>query len=95
MLVVCRPYLGMQTALALRFSQCGPWYYTHYHRSVFNQTRSTSSALNHPAFSRKMYSFTLKDLKGSEWGDHEMADTAFRMKKTGFHRWGFVVYRTT
>lgn len=42
-----------------------------------------------------MYSFTLKGLKGSEWGDHEMAETAFRMKKTGFHRWGFVIYRTT
>lgn len=95
MLVVGRPYLGMQTALALKFSQCGLWHSTHYRRSVFNQTRSTSSALNHPAFSRKMYSFTLKDLKASEWGDHEMAETAFRMKKTGFHRWGFVIYRTT
>lgn len=42
-----------------------------------------------------MYSFTLKDLKASEWGEHEMASTAFRMKKTGFHRWGFVIYRTT
>lgn len=42
-----------------------------------------------------MYSFTLKDVKFSEWWDHEMAETAFRMKKTGFHRWGFVIYRTT
>lgn len=41
------------------------------------------------------YSFTLKDLKFSQWGDNEMATTAFNMKKTGFHRWGFVIYRTT
>ncbi|KAG6365845.1 hypothetical protein INS49_000021 [Diaporthe citri] len=42
-----------------------------------------------------MYSFTLEDLKASEWGEHPMAITAFRMKKSGFRRFGFAVYRTT
>lgn len=42
-----------------------------------------------------MYSFTLKDLKASEWGEHPMAITAFRMKRSGFHRFGFAIYRTT
>ncbi|KAI7784813.1 hypothetical protein LA080_009132 [Diaporthe eres] len=42
-----------------------------------------------------MHSFTLKDLRASEWGEHPMAITAFRMKTAGFHRWGFPIYRTT
>lgn len=42
-----------------------------------------------------MYSFTLEDLKAAEWGEHPMATTAFNMKNSGFHRWGFAIYRTT
>lgn len=42
-----------------------------------------------------MYSSTLKDLKVSEWWEHPMATIAFGMKGSGFHRWGFAVYRTT
>lgn len=41
------------------------------------------------------YSFTLEDLTASVWGEHPLAGTAFGMKRSGFHRWGFVIYRTT
>lgn len=41
------------------------------------------------------YSFKLEDLKASEWGEHSNASTAFEMKRSGFHRWGFAIYRTT
>lgn len=85
----------MQAALALRFSLCRLRHPTPHHLSVFNHAWSTPSALNHPAIPRKMYSFTLKDLKVSEWWEHPMASTAFGMKRSGFHRWGFVIYRTT
>ncbi|KAF3798873.1 hypothetical protein GCG54_00008331 [Colletotrichum gloeosporioides] len=41
------------------------------------------------------YSFTLKDLNASTWDDHPLCRTAYSMKRSGFHRWGFVIYRTT
>ncbi|KAJ0269100.1 hypothetical protein Brms1b_011242 [Colletotrichum noveboracense] len=41
------------------------------------------------------YSFTLKDLNASTWADHPLGRTAYGMKRSGFHRWGFVIYRTT
>lgn len=41
------------------------------------------------------YSFTLKDLTAGVWAEHPLAGTAFGMKNSGFHRWGFVIYRTT
>lgn len=83
----------MPTALAQRLSLCRLRHPTHL--SVFNHTRSKLSAPGQLAFSRKMYSFTLEDLKASEWGEHPMANTAFSMKRARFHRWGFVIYRTT
>lgn len=84
-----------QTALAQRLSSC--WLRHYSVRTVSNRARSTLSTLSHPTFRRKMssYSFTLEDLKASQWGDHPNASTAFAMKRTGFHRWGFVIYRTT
>lgn len=85
----------MQTALTLKLSLCRLRRSTHRYHSVFNHSRSTPSVLSHPAYSRKMSSFTLKDLKVSEWWEHPMSSTAFSMKKTGFHRWGFPIYRTT
>ncbi|KAJ0360196.1 hypothetical protein COL26b_014151 [Colletotrichum chrysophilum] len=41
------------------------------------------------------YSFTLKDLNASTWADHPLGRAAYGMKRSGFHRWGFVIYRTT
>ncbi|KAL0941456.1 uncharacterized protein CTRU02_204219 [Colletotrichum truncatum] len=40
------------------------------------------------------YSFTLKDTNASNWGEHPLAATSFGMKDAGFHRFGFVIYRT-
>ncbi|GKT42728.1 uncharacterized protein ColSpa_02909 [Colletotrichum spaethianum] len=54
------------------------------------------STENEPASSNAApYSFTLKDLTASTWVDHSLGRTAYGMKNSGFHRWGFVIYRTT
>ncbi|KAK1564276.1 uncharacterized protein LY79DRAFT_530181 [Colletotrichum navitas] len=51
---------------------------------------------NEPASSNAApYSFTLKDLTPSTWADHPLGRTAYGMKRAGFHRWGFVIYRAT
>ncbi|KAK2041574.1 hypothetical protein LZ31DRAFT_543944 [Colletotrichum somersetense] len=51
---------------------------------------------NEPASSDAApHSFTLKDLTPSTWADHPLGRTAHGMKRAGFHRWGFVIYRAT
>ncbi|KAK2026960.1 hypothetical protein LX32DRAFT_641389 [Colletotrichum zoysiae] len=41
------------------------------------------------------YRITLEDITRSTWSGHDYGGTAFAMKWSRFHRWGFVIYRTT
>ncbi|KDN65634.1 hypothetical protein CSUB01_05410 [Colletotrichum sublineola] len=54
------------------------------------------STENGPASSNVApYRLTLEDIKASNWSGHDHSGTAYGMKRSGFHRWGFVIYRTT
>ncbi|KAF5497584.1 hypothetical protein CGCS363_v008591 [Colletotrichum siamense] len=48
-----------------------------------------------PSSPRAPYSITLEDLTPTTWSGRRLADIAYGMKRSGFHRWGFVIYRTT
>lgn len=67
-----------------------------FQRSISTHSFARMSTENQPASSpRAPYSITLEDLTPTTWSGRRLADIAYGMKRSGFHRWGFVIYRTT